>query len=213
MQSFLSALFLGIVVIFFFRPVKVALRHWFHASAFRIFLIPTLLAGLFATILLARGAWSTPFLLLATVYVSTPTLLVFLQRSTQTAAGISPNAKVRNSGNREARCWLDLMAVLALWLPLEFNIGKELIPHQAWGLMNLGARGASVTLALFLFLIFRETKGMKYELPRRLSDFTNPLVGFVIAARCSRYSRCGWGSWDRFIFLSRSALAPSAFFG
>jgi membrane protease YdiL (CAAX protease family) len=115
------------------------------------------LTALFAAVLLGAGAWSVPFLAVIAVYTLLPTAVVWWGKA-------------------------DFAAILLLWLPLEFYTGKDLLARHAWGIANITAHGAAVVLALFLFLIFRDLKGIKYNLPRRRADFLNPLIGFAVAA-------------------------------
>ena len=44
------------------------------------------------------------------------------------------------------------------------------------------AYGIAILLALWLFLIFRELPGMKYNLPLRAWDFIAPLLGYAAVA-------------------------------
>jgi len=54
------------------------------------------------------------------------------------------------------------------------------------------AYGIAILLALWLFLIFRELPGMKYNLPLRAWDFIAPLLGLP--------SDCGFPSFRPFTF-------------
>jgi membrane protease YdiL (CAAX protease family) len=158
METALIVFFLAVVLSPFSPPVQAGLKAWFGRARWRVFLIPAALTGVFAAALAARGAWSWPFLLLAAAYTLVPTLLVY-------------------AGGR----WLDLAAILALWLPVEFTAGKDLLPRHAWGAANLAAHGVAVALGLYLFLIFRDLKGMKYNLPRKATDLLYPALGFLAA--------------------------------
>ncbi len=158
----------------FAYPVQARLKAWFHRAPRRIFVIPMLTTALVAAILAARDAWSTVFIMLVAAYTLLPTALVFVN---------GPDRRGRADSLGARKCaLLDLAAMLSLWLPIEFNAGKQLIPERVWGPVGVAAHSAAVMLALFLFLIFRDLKGMKYNLPRRLSDLTNPLIGFALAA-------------------------------
>ncbi len=157
MQSLLLAVYLTVVLGLFVAPVQNRLRAWFRRGSARIFLVPAALWGLFGIALAAVGGWSSTFMLLLAGYVLLPTLLV--------ASG---------------RAWLDFAAILALWLPVEFTTGKELLAQSAWNIANVAARGTAIVLALALFLLFRDLKGMKYNLPSRWRDLTNPLIGFAV---------------------------------
>ena len=166
MRAFLIALFLAVVLGLFSGELQERLRGWFRRNPRAIWLIPLLLTALFAAVLAAERAWSGAFVLLAAAYVFVPTALVV--------------AAVRRRA--ETPSWLELIAIIALWLPLEFGLGRGLLPREVWGTANLAARGISITLALALFLLFAGWKGMKYNLPRRASDLAYPVAGFVMAA-------------------------------
>jgi membrane protease YdiL (CAAX protease family) len=162
MQTLAILLFLGVVLGLFAPPVQSGLRSWFHRAPGRIFLVPAALTAMFALDLWTTDAWSWAFLALAAAYTLAPTLAAYA-----------------NGPGEPGRQWLDLGAILLLWLPIEFTTGKELIPQRAWGLVNITARGAAITLGLLLFLIFRGLKGMKYNLPRVRRDFLNPALGYA----------------------------------
>jgi membrane protease YdiL (CAAX protease family) len=165
MQSGLIAGFLAVVLALFSQSLRNRLRAWFHRAPARIFLVPAALTALFCAVLLRGGAWSTTFVLMAAAYTFVPATAVYINRP-----------------GRPLRPWLDFAAIMMLWLPVEFAAGKELLPRHAWGAVNIAARGAALTLALFLFPIFRGLKGVKYKLPRRFSDLTYPAAGFAVAA-------------------------------
>jgi membrane protease YdiL (CAAX protease family) len=77
---------------------------------------------------------------------------------------------------------LDGLALLLLWLPLEFGAGAALVPRPAQGFLHSVAYGIAILLGLTLFLCFRGFSGMKYNLPRSRADFWLPLVGFAVTA-------------------------------
>jgi membrane protease YdiL (CAAX protease family) len=156
MHSFLIALFLLIVLSLFSPALQAALRAFFERRPTAVFAAPAALTVLFAAVLAASGGWSTPFVLLAAAYTFLPTALVY----------------ARKPG-------LDFAAILLLWLPIDFAAGRQLLPRAAWGLANLTARGTAMTLALVLFLLFRNLPSMKYNLPRKWSDLLYPAIGFA----------------------------------
>ena len=158
MQTAVTVFFLAILLGLFVPAARVRLGMWLRGGPRRIFLVPAALTVLFAVVLELSGAWSLPFLLLAAAYTFIPTALVY-----------------------RARPWLDCAAIFALWLPVEFTVGKQLLPQSVWGMANVTARGTAVTLALLLFLVFRDFQGMKYQAPRRPADFVYPLIGFATA--------------------------------
>ena len=159
MQTAVTVFFLAILLGMFVPAVRAGLGRWFRGGPRRIFLVPAALTALFAVVLAASGARSLPFLLLVAAYTFVPAALVY-----------------------RARPWLDLVAIFALWLPVEFTLGKQLLPQSAWGMANITARGTAVAVALFLFLVFRDYQGMKYQAPRQATDFAYPSIGFATAA-------------------------------
>ncbi len=166
MRSFLVAFFLLIVLGLFSESLQERLRSFFGRKPQAIWCVPALLTVLFAAVLAYAGAWSGTFVALAAAYVFLPTALVYTSGSWMGAR----------------RSWLEAAAILALWLPVEFTAGRNLLPRSAWDVANLTARGTSITLALALFLLFAGWKGMKYNLPRRWTDVLYPLAGFAIVA-------------------------------
>jgi membrane protease YdiL (CAAX protease family) len=157
MHSFLIALFLLIVLSLFSPALQEALHAFFERRPAAVFAAPAALTALFAAALAASGGWSTPFVLLVAVYTFLPTALVYARKA-----------------------WLDFAAIIMLWLPIEFAAGRQLLPRAVWGLANLAARGTAVTLALVLFLLFRNLPSMKYNLPRKWTDLLYPAIGFAV---------------------------------
>jgi membrane protease YdiL (CAAX protease family) len=122
-----------------------------------------ILAGpLFLTFVFAMAAWSAGvfnarLILLVLAYTLAPTVCVLLPQG-------------------------DLTAILLLWLPLEFAAGASLVPKHAQGYLHTVAYGVGIVLALWLFVIYRGLKGVKYNLPRRPQDLLYPVIGFVCLA-------------------------------
>jgi membrane protease YdiL (CAAX protease family) len=119
----------------------------------------------FCLVALRLGALGLPLTILIMAYTLVPTVCMFLQG---TDAG--------------AATWTDLFVILMLWLPIELNLGGAWIPRHAQGFLHTVAYGIALTLALVLFHAFRGLKGMKYNLPGRLMDLTDPLIAFVLVA-------------------------------
>lgn len=166
MQIFLIALFLFAILGLFSAKVQERARAAFRRRPRAVWAVPALLTLLFAVVLAAARAWSGTFLALAALYVFVPTALVYA---------------ARRRGEQKGS-WLELAAILALWLPLEFAAGRDLLPRAAWSVVNLTARGISITLSLALFLLFAGWKGMKYNLPRAWTDAAYPALGFLVVA-------------------------------
>jgi len=111
------------------------------------------------------GAFSGKLALLVLIYSAAPILCVF---HLGPAKG-KPHA-------------LDFLAILLLWLPLEFAAGGTLVPRQAQGFLHSVAYGIAILLGLVLFLCFRAMPGLKYNLPRAARDGWLPLAAFAIVA-------------------------------
>ncbi len=157
MHSFLIALFLTVVLALFSTRVQSALRGFLARRPAAVFEAPAALTVLFGGVLAASGGWSTTFVLLVAAYTFVPTALVYARKP-----------------------WLDFAAILLLWMPIEFAAGRDLLPRAAWDAANITARGTAVTLALVLFLLFRQLPSMKYNLPRRWTDLLYAATGFAV---------------------------------
>ncbi len=167
MQALLILLFLAVILSLLSTSLQSRLREILHLHPRAIWLVPAGLTLLFSVVLAAERAWSGTFLALVAAYVFVPTALVVFLRSRSGAS---------------QRPWLEFAVILLLWLPLEFTAGRDLLPRTAWSAANVTARGASITLALSLFLLYGDLKGMKYNLPRRWSDLAYPALGFLAVA-------------------------------
>lgn len=165
MRTWVPAAFLALILAFLLPPVPELIKKIFRRHQALVFVLPALLAATFCLVAWLMGAWNWPVTLLIVVYTFVPTICIFLQGM---EAG-SPS-------------WLDLIVILLLWLPIELNAGARWVPRHAQGLLHTVAYGVALTLALVLFLAFRGLKGMKYNLPTRVMDFTDPLIAFVLVA-------------------------------
>jgi membrane protease YdiL (CAAX protease family) len=112
------------------------------------------------------GAASWPLALAVLAYTAAPTAC---------AAWLGPAAGARPEV-------LDYTAILLLWLPLELNVAKPLVPAAARGFLHSAAYGVAILLGLTVFLLFRGFSGMKYNLPRRPWDVWLALIGFTAIA-------------------------------
>jgi membrane protease YdiL (CAAX protease family) len=164
-DALLIGLFLGIVLAFFLPPVQTVFRNSLKHRPKNIFAVPAVLSGIFLLFALSHGILSFPLAGTIAAYTLVPTVLIY----------INGRGDGRNTG-------LDLAVILALWLPLEFSFGQQLIPVRLQGTAHTLAYGVAITLALCLFLGFRDWKGLKYRLPTQKNDAVHPLLGLVIAA-------------------------------
>jgi len=161
------ALFLGVLLLLLSRSLRAKLQLLISDKPALIFLAPALLTVVFCATANSYSCltWRLAFLVL--VYSFLPAVCVYAQialHKTRTAS------------------WLDLAAILMLWLPLEFSAGASLVPRSAQGVLHATAYGVAVTLGVVLFLLARRWDGMRYMLPRSLLDFRNILLGYFASA-------------------------------
>jgi hypothetical protein len=159
----LPGLLLIIVLGLLSQGVQAGLRSAVHRRRALILAGPVLLTTIFSVAAWTAGAASVPLSLLVLAYTLGPTLCVLL-----------PRIKVGVAH------WADLAGILLLWLPLEFAAGASLVPKPAQGYLHAVAYGVAIVLALWLFLIYRTLKGVKYNLPRRAQDLLYPAIGFAV---------------------------------
>jgi len=164
-RTWVPAIFLAVILLFLLPPVPAALKKSLRGQPARLFTLPALLTAVFCFCAWRSGALNLPLALLIIAYTLVPTVLIFVQ-----GADAGPAT------------WLDFIVILALWLPVELNLGSQWIPKHAQSFLHTVAYGVALTLALVLFLAFRGMKGMKYNLPSRVMDFIDPLIAFAIVA-------------------------------
>jgi membrane protease YdiL (CAAX protease family) len=145
---------LGFILALLFVRLRARLERVFSAHPAWIWLAPLALTAIFAATAAYYGAFSPALLLLVGGYTLAPVACVYLG-------------------------FPDIVAILLLWLPLEFGVGASLVPAGSRGVLHTVAYGISIALALTLFLLFRRTKGMKYNLPRGWGDLRNAAIGYA----------------------------------
>ncbi|HUA63955.1 MAG TPA: type II CAAX endopeptidase family protein [Verrucomicrobiae bacterium] len=153
MQIAILALLLAAIFAFFCPSVQRRAR----AIGQWIWALPLLFTTLFAGAAAAVGVRSPLLLAMVFVYTLAPVACVY---------------------------WgLDFLAILALWLPIEFGAGATLIPRPVQGFLHSVAYGIAILLGLALFLGYRRLEGMKFNLPRAMRrDAWLPLAGFLLLA-------------------------------
>jgi hypothetical protein len=166
MQTLVLALLLAAVLAFFVPTVQNGVRRALHARPAGIWAVPFLLVAIFSGAAALAGAFSFPLALLVLGYTAAPVACVW----------------VGGAGFMERPAALDFVAILLLWLPLEFAVGAGLVPRPAQGFLHSVAYGIAILLGLVLFTGFRSFSGMKYSLPRRRSDFGLPVAAYAITA-------------------------------
>ncbi len=163
MQTAILALLLAGILSAFAPPIQRSLRRiglWVWAA-------PFVLTAVFACAAAVAGVLSFPLVGLVLLYTLVPVAC---------AAG----AAARASSNRPQI--LDFLAILLLWLPIEFGTGQSLIPRDAQGFLHSVAYAIAILLGLTLFLGYRGRAGLKYNCPRTPRDYWLPLAGFVLLA-------------------------------
>jgi membrane protease YdiL (CAAX protease family) len=156
-QVLIPALLLCAILALLCRSLQDALRRLVRARRERVFAAPLALSALFCELLWMYGAGSPGLVALIVIYTFAPTLLAYAQRT-------------------------NFVIILMLWLPLEFAVGGSSIPRALQGFFHTVAYGIAILLALWIFLIFRELPGMKYNLPREARDLITPLIGYALVA-------------------------------
>jgi membrane protease YdiL (CAAX protease family) len=165
-QTLVLALLLAAVLAFFAPFVRNCVRGVLHAHPAIVWAVPFLLTIVFSGAAALAGAFSFSLALLLLGYTTAPVVCAWIE-----GAGFIPRPAA-----------LDFVAILLLWLPLEFAAGARLVPRPAQGILHSVAYGIAILLGLVLFTGFRSFPGMKYNLPRWRSDFGLPLAAFAITA-------------------------------
>lgn len=159
------AVFVVAILAFFLPAVQRTARRLFERTPGAVWAVPLVLTAAFCSVAAYTGAFSFRLAALVLLYTAAPTACVFFQ------------------GPRAARpAWTDFLAILLLWLPLEFAAGAQLIPKGVQGYLHSVAYGIAILLGLVLFLCFRAFDGMKYNLPRNPRDVWITLAGFLLTA-------------------------------
>lgn len=154
-----AIVFLPLIFALFQERLQSVLRMLVARRPVLVFGGPAVLCAAFYAIAAVAGALTLPLAVAMFAYALIPALLVFPRRPV-----------------------LDFAAIGALWLPLEFALGKNLVPRPTQGLLHAAAYGVAVTLALWLFLIYRSLPGMKYRFPSGGRDFAIPVAAWAMLA-------------------------------
>jgi uncharacterized protein len=166
MNMWVPGLLLAAVLSFFVPAVQGSVRGTFTKRPALVWALPWLLTAIFSGAALLVNAWNWPLFLLVLAYTAGPVAC----------------AAVAGSGPAKRPSGLDFVAVLLLWLPLEFAAGARLVPLPARGFLHSVAYGIAILLGLLLFLGFRGFPGLKYNLPGNSRDAWLPLLGFTAVA-------------------------------
>jgi uncharacterized protein len=156
MQTLFLALLLAAVFGLFVPKAQTGLRGTLKRHPGSVWAFPFLLTGVFAVAAWVEGALSLPLIAMVLAYTLAPVACVVIGA--------------------------DFLAILLLWLPLEFAAGAHLVPRPAQGFLHSVGYGVAILLGLVLFLGYRALPGMKYNVPRDRRDWVLPLVGFAMVA-------------------------------
>ena len=132
------------------------LKHALEKRTDRVWVVPLVPAAIFAGGAWLAGGFSWALVLMVLAYAAAPVLCMVVNQP--------------------------FLAILLLWLPLEFAAGARLVPRPAQGFLHSVAYGIAILLGLVLFLAYRPTPGLKYNLPKQGRDFWLPVAAFGIAA-------------------------------
>ena len=189
MQTLFIAPLLGGVFGFFAPPAQTRLRSLLENRPQAVWAFPFLLTAYFAAAAAVAGALTLKLAALTLAYTLTPVLVLSRQPSRDRKGAvafrtISATAPLRSrlGAAPDGLLPFHLLAVLLLWLPLEFAAGASLVPRPVQGFLHSIAYGIAILLALVLFTAYRPLPGMKYNLPRRSRDLLLPLAAFAILA-------------------------------
>src|SRR5690349_589352 len=106
------------------RSAQGLLRRVLEKRTDRVWLVPVVLTGIFAAAAATAGAFSWSLILLVLAYTAAPVLCVVLKQQ--------------------------FLAIVLLWLPLEFAAGARLVPRPAQGFLHSAAYGVAILLGLLL---------------------------------------------------------------
>src|SRR4051794_35894105 len=166
MQTIVLALLLASVFGLLVPSAQIRLRSLLHGNPRTIWAVPFLLAGVFAGAAALAGAFSFQLGGMVLLYAMAPVACAYVQ----------------GAGSPKTPGVLDFVAIVLLWLPLEFAAGAHLVPRPAQGFLHSVAYGIAIILALVLFVAFRSVPGLRYNIPRYARDYWLPLAGFAILA-------------------------------
>jgi len=165
------ALLLAAVFGFLAPGIQDRVRGLLRAHPRAVWAAPLVLTAIFGAASALAAAYSLPLILTVLIYTSAPVACAVLAGSRRIAVT-----------GRSLPWAFDFLAVLLLWLPLEFAAGAALVPRPAQGFLHSVAYGIAILLGLALFLCYRCLPGLKYNLPSTGSDLRLPLAAFAIAA-------------------------------
>ena len=159
LQTATLALLLAAIFAFFAAPVQRGLQGALRRRPELLWAAPLLLTAVFVAASAVASAVSA---------AQTRVVLIYTCAPVHCRYKLGPRA--------------DFLAILLLWLPIEFAAGVTFVPRASYGFLHTVIYGVAILLGLTLFLGFRPTGGMKFNLPRGWRDLWLPLAGFALVA-------------------------------
>ncbi|HWB87097.1 MAG TPA: type II CAAX endopeptidase family protein [Bryobacteraceae bacterium] len=166
MQTAILVLLAAAILAWLCSSVRRRAQATLRAAPLLVWGAPAILTALFCGVAIASGAFRAQLALTVAIYLAAPTLCVAVQ----------------GTGSAARPGFLDFLAIVLLWLPLEFAAGAPLVPRASQGFLHSVTYGIAILLALVLFLGFRAFPGLKYNLPRAARDYWLPLAAFAVLA-------------------------------
>ena len=163
--AILSVFLIAILALLWDAP-KQALADVLHRRPVLIWTLPVLLTAIFCGAAIFVHAWSATLALMLLAYTAAPVLCT----------------SVAGAGSIKRPALLDFIAILLLWLPIEFGAGATLIPKPQQGFLHSVAYGIAIVLGLILFIGYRSMPGLKFNFPSAGRDFWMPVAAFAIIA-------------------------------
>lgn len=188
MEILVGLVFLLVILILLNTHLQERFKLHFQQYPDQIFLAPFILAMFVCAVGAQYSAINPDFRNVIRVifaYTFVPTFLSFYNRGS--LAGTEPN--------RRHLSWVEFLMITMLWLPIEFSMMDGWLKRYFQQTTHIIAYGTAITLGLFLFLLFRGIRGMKYNLPRGRNDFVLPFFGLLVAAA----TLIPLGLWLKFI--------------
>ena len=136
MQITVLALLLAAVFGLFVPSAQSRLRGLLHSNPRAIWAVPFLLTCIFAAVAALVGAFSFELAGMLLGYTLGPVACVYTQ----------------GAGSPKVPGIPDFLAIVLLWLPLEFAAGGHLVPRPAQGFLHSVAYGIAILLGLVLFI-------------------------------------------------------------
>lgn len=168
--SFTFSVTVFVIVVLFVKSIRKTIAKWFFKSTSRLWFLPASILALYCIITIAGHSWHFRDFVLVAVYFILPIILII-----QTTPRYQGTSKTRSKANL-----FDVVLVLLVWLPLEF----EIVPTK-WITIGYIPWPAGIFVTVFYILILL-TGWRKMELfcPGKLTirTFAYVSIAYIILA-------------------------------